>query len=70
VGKLGFGPNTTYTFGDVAMFDAVNYITEMTRASVLRPYPNLKEWHDACFARESVHGYLKSRPKVDQAAGW
>ncbi len=47
------------------MFDVVNYITVFTRSSVLRPYPNLKEWHDACFAREASHGYLKARTPSD-----
>ncbi len=64
-GKGGFGPSTLYTFGDIAMFDAVNYIAAATRSSAMRPYPNLKEWHDACFARESVHNYLKGRTPAD-----
>ena len=59
------GPVAVFLPPTRSMFDVVNYITVVTRSSVLRPYPYLKEWHDQTFARPNIHAYLKGRPAAD-----
>ena len=61
-GDLGLGPGTDFTFGDVAMFEALNAIINQFKIAILRPFPNLKEWHDHAANRPAVLAHLASRP--------
>eukprot|EP00045_Choanoeca_perplexa_P001071 m.17893 g.17893 ORF g.17893 m.17893 type:complete len:215 (-) comp10711_c0_seq1:63-707(-) len=57
----GLGDGVHFTFGDLAMFEAVNCITSHLKISIIRPYPSLKEWHDKAVRRPAIEAYLTQR---------
>eukprot|EP00054_Salpingoeca_dolichothecata_P003662 m.27969 g.27969 ORF g.27969 m.27969 type:complete len:213 (+) comp14049_c0_seq1:120-758(+) len=61
----GLGPGVDFTFGDIAIFEVVNAIATHLKVGILRPYPNLKEWHDKSLNRPAIHKHVQSRPDAD-----
>ncbi|EGD77255.1 hypothetical protein PTSG_08348 [Salpingoeca rosetta] len=57
----GLGAGVHFTFGDMAIFEAVNAITVALNLSVIRPYPNLKEWHDKAVHRAAIEVHIQGR---------
>eukprot|EP00043_Microstomoeca_roanoka_P018398 m.196450 g.196450 ORF g.196450 m.196450 type:complete len:214 (+) comp16818_c2_seq1:178-819(+) len=57
----GLGAGVHFTFGDLAIFEAVNAISVAFNLSILRPYPNLKEWHDKARHRPALEKHIDSR---------
>jgi glutathione S-transferase len=51
-----------FTFADLYLFDVVNQIVGQFNIMVLVPYPNLKEFHDACVMRKNINVYVRRRP--------
>ena len=49
------------TFADIALFEAVNAVTELHGMSKVRPFPKLKEFHDKIASRARVEHYLATR---------
>ena len=58
----GLGDGTDFTFGDVAVFEVVNAACGQVKSSVLRGFPNLKQWHDACLRRPAIAKHVQNRP--------
>jgi glutathione S-transferase len=61
----GLGEGVHFTFGDVAVFEVINAICEEYKVGILRPYPNMKEWHDKAIARAAIEKHVGSRPAAD-----
>ncbi|EGD76305.1 hypothetical protein PTSG_01007 [Salpingoeca rosetta] len=49
------------TFADIALFEAVNAVTELHGLNKVRPYPKLKEFHDKIAARARIEQFLATR---------
>jgi len=50
-----------FTYGDIAVFEAVNSVVEVHGSSSLRAFPKLKEFHDKVAGRARVDHYLSGR---------
>ncbi|EDQ84507.1 uncharacterized protein MONBRDRAFT_30172 [Monosiga brevicollis MX1] len=60
----GLGDGVHFTFGDLAVFEVVNAITHYMQVSIIRPYPNLKEWHDKAIRRPALEKHIHARPEA------
>eukprot|EP00043_Microstomoeca_roanoka_P012389 m.119795 g.119795 ORF g.119795 m.119795 type:complete len:213 (+) comp15480_c1_seq2:438-1076(+) len=60
---LGLGPGINFTFGDVAMFEALNQLYTHLGDGVLADYRELKAYYDRCATRPRFRLYLDNRPK-------
>eukprot|EP01147_Barroeca_monosierra_P005001 gene5001-6950_t len=59
---LSLGPGVNFTFGDVAMFEAVNQLLLHFGDSLIENYRELKEYYDRCASRPRFRMYLDNRP--------
>ncbi|EGD77256.1 hypothetical protein PTSG_08349 [Salpingoeca rosetta] len=60
---LGLGPGVNFTFGDVAMFDALDQVVTVFGESVLADYRELKAYFDRCATRPRFRMFLANRPE-------
>eukprot|EP00049_Salpingoeca_infusionum_P024720 m.16752 g.16752 ORF g.16752 m.16752 type:complete len:215 (-) comp7221_c0_seq1:392-1036(-) len=60
---FGLGPSVSYTFGDVAMFEALVQLHSQVGPEVLADYRELREYYEKCAARPRFRMYLDNRPE-------
>jgi glutathione S-transferase len=58
---FGLGPSVSYTFGDIAMFEALNQLHDIVGADVLDGYRELKQYYAKVSARPRFRMYLDNR---------